>query len=73
MLMSQKWFGKCYDHYEKQKDSIQSSATALYKVRTRTCLMILIYKLSKGTAEMKSNCCLHYYFPTLVTEEKNDF
>lgn len=56
---------------KKKKGGTQFSVTPLCKIRTGTCLMILISRLGRGDAEIKSNHCLYYIFSsTLFTQEK---
>lgn len=59
---------------KKQKEGIQSSATALYKVRMGTCFMLLTSRQGRGDAEIKSNHCLYYIFSSSIfTQEKMVF
>jgi len=59
---------------KNQKEDIQSSATALYKVRVGTWLMLLISRLCRKDTEIKLNHCLYYIFSSsLFTQEKNGF
>lgn len=56
---------------KKKKRGTQFSAKSLCKVRTGSCVMILISRLGRGDAEIKSNHCLYYIFSSsLFTQEK---